>query len=191
MHEHVTVDLTVEADTLDGGDRLGRGERLADQVTERHGLRGRHEQAGVDLGELEEVVDHAHGAVHLGADLPVVARRVVDHAVLERLGHRAQAGQWSAQVVGDPGDQLAARLLEPLLALTGLGSSLRELSRSCSFRAVNSAGPVTSASYRPDSPKRRAPSCSCRDERTTTAPTREAKQAETMPATRHTQSTTT
>ena len=78
------------------------------------------QHAGVDPRQLEEVVDHPHHPVDLGADLPVVARRVLGHAVLERLGHRAHAGQRRAQVVGHPGDQLAAGLLQPRLALPGL-----------------------------------------------------------------------
>ena len=78
------------------------------------GLQRQH--AGVDPGQLEEVVDHPHHPVDLGADLAVVARRVVGQAVLERLGHRPQPGQRRAQVVGDPRDQLAARLLQPRLA---------------------------------------------------------------------------
>ena len=95
---------------------------------------GRHGQdAGVDPGQLEEVVDHPHHPVDLGADLAVVARRVVDHAVLERLGHRPHPGQRRAQVVGDPRDQLAPGRLEPRLAhprllqpLAGAGQLLRE-----------------------------------------------------------------
>ena len=42
----------------------------------------------------------------------MVARRVLGHAVLERLGHRAQPGQRRAQVVAHPGDQVAAGRLE-------------------------------------------------------------------------------
>ena len=49
------------------------------------------EHAGVDPGQLEQVVDHPHHPVDLGADLAVVARRVLGHAVLERLGHRPHA----------------------------------------------------------------------------------------------------
>ena len=85
------------------------------------GLEAQPQDAGVDPGQLEEVVDHPHHPVDLGADLPVVALRVVGHAVLERLGHRAHPGQRRAQVVRDPRDQLAARLLEPSLALARLG----------------------------------------------------------------------
>ena len=66
----------------------------------------------MDAGQLEEVVDHPHHPVDLGAHLGVVAGRVVGKPVLERLGHRAQAGERRPQVVGDPRHQLASRLLE-------------------------------------------------------------------------------
>src|SRR3954447_6782646 len=72
VHDDVRVHLAVEADALDSRHGLGRGQGLADQVTEGDGLGRRVEEAGVDLGELEEVVDHPHRAVHLGTDLPVV-----------------------------------------------------------------------------------------------------------------------
>ena len=69
----------------------------------------------MDPGQLEEVVDHRGQPVGLDPDLPVVAGAaglVVDHAVLERLGHRPQPGQRRAQVVRDPGDQVAAAALK-------------------------------------------------------------------------------
>jgi len=50
-------------------------------------------------------------------DLPVVAGRVGGDAVLERLGHRLQPGQWRAQVMRYPGNKLAPGPLDPALAL--------------------------------------------------------------------------
>ena len=148
---------------------------------------------GVDPGQLEEVVDHPHHPVDLGADLAVVARRVVGHPVLERLGHRAQPGQRRAQVVGDPGDQLAPRLLEPLLAVARLGQPLagpgqlvgerRELGRAAAARrrtrplspnrarvvAQRRATSATSAA--PDAPARPATATSPADHGTPAATT--------------------
>ena len=54
-------------------------------------------------------------------DLLVVDVGLVDHAVLERLGHGPQPGQRGAQVVRDPGHQVAARRLERALPLAGVG----------------------------------------------------------------------
>ena len=89
-------------------------------VAEHEALRGELQVAGVDPGELEEVVDHPHHPVDLGADLPVVARRVLGQAVLQRLGHGPHPGQRTAQVVGDPRDQLAPGLLQACLPFAGL-----------------------------------------------------------------------
>jgi hypothetical protein len=75
----------------------------------------------MDARELEEVVDHPHHPLDLGAHLGVVARRIVRQTVLERLGHGPQPGQRRAEVVGDPGHQLASGLLESHLAVARLG----------------------------------------------------------------------
>ena len=71
------------------------------------------ERAGVDPGQLEEVVDElaqvADLVVHAGQVL--VGRR---EAVLERLDHRLQGGEGRAQVVARVGDELAPGVEEPL-----------------------------------------------------------------------------
>ena len=117
-------DLAAEGDAAGPGHRVGGGDRLADQVAQHDQLRCDGELAGVDAGELEEVVDHAHHPVDLPADLAVVARRVGSHPVLQRLGHHPDPGQRRAQVVRDPRHELAARLLQAMLAVAGLGESL-------------------------------------------------------------------
>ena len=87
----------------------------------------------------------------------MVALRVVGQAVLERLGHRPQPGQRRAQVVGDPGDQLAARLLQP--APRGRGT--RPAARWCAASSSDSSLELGRAARRrrrtrPLSPNRRA-----------------------------------
>ncbi len=49
-----------------------------------------------------------------------VVGRIVDDAVLERLGHRPDARERAAQVVGDPGHELAPRPFQGQLAVVGL-----------------------------------------------------------------------
>ena len=73
----------------------------------------------MDPGELKEVVDHRGEPVGLAPDLRVIVAdlvRVGHHLVFERLGHRPQPGQRGAQVMADPGDELAATGLQGLLA---------------------------------------------------------------------------
>ena len=105
--------------------------------------------------------------VDLGADLAVVAGRVVGHPVLERLGHRPQPGQRRAQVVGHPGDQLAARLLEPLLAVARLLQPFTAVAASSSLTARGAPRAVAQLGldHRPLSPSRRASSRRRRDHR--------------------------
>ena len=81
------------------------------------------QHAGLGPAQLEQVVDERGEVVGLLAEPAVVAvdgLRVVDDAVLERLGHRPDAGERRAQVVRDPGDELAARRLERAFAPLGL-----------------------------------------------------------------------
>jgi len=114
---------TDQAHALGGRDRRGGGQRVADQVGERDLLQGQAQRAGVDPGQLEQVVHHRSEPVGLLADAGVVAPyrvRVGGDAVLERLCHGPDARQRRAQVVAGPGDQLPAAGLERPLALAGL-----------------------------------------------------------------------
>ena len=100
------------------------GDRVGDDVAERHRAERQPQRAGVDPGQLEQVVDERAPS---GRSRPGSAggtrrpSRVVDHAVLQRLGHRAQPGQRRAQVVRHPGDQLAAAGLHLPFPLARLG----------------------------------------------------------------------
>ena len=139
------------------------------------GLSAQH--AGVDPGELEEVVDHPHHPVDLGAHLRVVTAGVVGEAVLQRLGHRPQAGQRRAQVVGDPRDELAPRLLQAPVRGRGTrrasrwsaGARPRARRTPPDRRAI---GDVLTRSRR----TRRAPSRIARDQRASADPTRKGEQ---------------
>ena len=95
----------------------------------------------MDAGQLEEVVDHPHIRSTSVRICAVVARRVLGHAVLQRLGHRAQPGQRGAQVVRDPGDQLAAGGLQRRLARSR-DSASRSLVRVSSADELRRARPV-------------------------------------------------
>ena len=94
-----------------GGDGMGV-QHIAHHLVEGDPFVGRVDGAGVDLGHLEEVVDHlgepnalVFNAFGLGSHLVAA-----DHAVADRLGERPDPGQRSAQVVADEGDQLPAGL---------------------------------------------------------------------------------
>ena len=108
---------------------------------------------GVDAGQLEQVVDHEREAVGLPADLGVVAadrRAVGDHPVLQRLGHCPQAGQRGAQVVADPGDELAAARLQRPLTVPCLGQPAMRRRPARPTGPASSAGSTASgASYSP------------------------------------------
>ena len=188
--EEAVVHVSAEAYAAGAGDRVGAGQRLADHVAQRDRLEVQRQHAGVDAGELEEVVDHPHHPVDLGADLAVVAGGVVGQPVLERLGHRAHRGQRRAQVVGHPRDQLAPRLLEPLLAERATPAAACAVTASSSLSSWSSTGPREPASNRPLSPKRRASSRMVRDQRANAVPTTNETPIATTPATVTTQSTT-
>jgi hypothetical protein len=101
----------------------GPGERVGDGVAQVHLLAAEPERSAVDPGEFEQVVDEDREPLGVGADLRVVpldGRVVVDHAVVEGLGHGADRRQRCPQVVGDPGDELAPGGFEGALASPGL-----------------------------------------------------------------------
>src|SRR5207247_1535724 len=88
-------------------------------------------RAGVDPGELEEVVDKPGEDLGLRPDrLEVLAR--LGEIVLQRLDHRLQRGERRAQVVARPGDKLATgveELLDARCHLVERGAELAKLSR--------------------------------------------------------------
>ena len=100
------------------GDERRHLDRLGRQV----------DRARRDAAELEQVVDEQRQSIGLDPDRPQVALHVggvVDHPVLERLGGGPDAGQRAAQVVGHPGDQLAAGAFQCELAFMGLAELAR------------------------------------------------------------------
>ena len=85
----------------------------------------RHD-ARVELGQLEQIVDQHRHRPHL----PVDGRQVLlgrRQAVVHRLEHRLHRGQRRPQVVAGPGDQLAARVEQPLQARRHLVDRARQL----------------------------------------------------------------
>ena len=120
--------------------------------------------AGMDAGQLEEIVDHPDHPVDLVPDPPLIAARVLGQPVLERLGHRPHPGERGAEVVGDPGDQLATGVLEPGLAVTGLGqldAGRREL--------VGQGLELAGAAHRGAQPSAGRPGCGRRHEASATS----------------------
>ena len=119
-----------EGEPLRVGLRLDRRERRGHQVVEPCPPGLGLDRAGLQLGELEEIVDEVgqlgRGAPHL-ADVACHRRRIAHDAVVERLDHRPQARQRRPQVVGDGGHQVAAGLLDGALA----GLRGRQLGRPC------------------------------------------------------------
>ena len=96
------------------------------------------ERAGVDPGELEEVVDEQR---ERRAPARASAGRYssgLGEAVLERLEHRLHVRERRAQVVARPGDELAARVEE-----AARGSSAISLNDAAS--SASSAGPASGA----------------------------------------------
>jgi hypothetical protein len=115
--------LAAQVDLAGLRDRAQLGDGVAHDVVEGDALDGELEAARVDPRQLEQVVDHAVEAVRLHADLAEVAVLVVDHAVLERLGHGADPGERRAQVVRHPRDELAAAALLRLHAVARVGEA--------------------------------------------------------------------
>ena len=80
-----------EPDPPGPGDRVGAGERLADQVAERDRLGADRSARRRGSGRARTGRRPCGPSGPPRADLTVVARGVLGHAVLERLGHRADA----------------------------------------------------------------------------------------------------
>ena len=66
---------------------------------------------GVDARKLEEIVDEQRKDPHLLAEDRDILAGVAE-TVLERLEHRLHVGEWRAQVVARPGNELAPRVEE-------------------------------------------------------------------------------
>ena len=129
------VDEKVEKDPLDlvwreARGRVGRPERLEpnaargclgceateaalDHRPERRFPQFERERAGLDLRELEEIVDELGEDAHLLTQRRKVVLRLGE-AVFERLEHRLHAGEGRAEIVARPGDELASRVEDPL-----------------------------------------------------------------------------
>ncbi len=124
-----------DGDALDVGGGGDVGDRVGDGVREVDLLGAEPERAAVDAGQFEQVVDERGEPFGVGADLEVVALDggvVVDDVVVEGLGHRPDGGERRAQVVGDPGDELAPGRFEGAFALLGglqAAGDLGELAR--------------------------------------------------------------
>jgi len=103
--------------------RPGGGDGVADQVGEGDLLQRQPQGAGVDLRQLEQVIDHAGEPVGFDPDPVVIALDgplVAGDPVLQRLGHSPDARKRRAQVVADPGHQLPAAGLQRPLPPAGL-----------------------------------------------------------------------
>ena len=107
------VDVGAQRDAAGLGLRLEQPQRRGNERRDRHAPQLERERAGVDPGQLEQVVDEHRERPHLVAQ----RRQVVlgrHEPVLDRLEHRLQRGDRSAQVVARPGDELAPRVEELL-----------------------------------------------------------------------------
>ena len=143
-------DPAAQADRPGPRHRVGAGDRVGHHVAEGDGLGG--QRAGRRPGcrdSSKRSSTMPRQAVDLGADLPVVAARVVGDAVLERLGHGPQAGQRGAQVVRDPGDELAPGGLQPGLAQPRLLQPLAGQRRAPRRAPASSLGPRGDAAKAP------------------------------------------
>jgi hypothetical protein len=115
----------VRGDQLDpaaGGQWRHAGDGVGDDLPQRHGGGDQPQRAGVDPGQLEQVVDELGHPVGLDPDPPVVlldGGRIVDDAVFEGLGHRPQPGQGGAQIVRHPGDEFAPAGLQAPFTVPG------------------------------------------------------------------------
>ena len=86
-------------------------QRRVDEFAQRRSPVISDDHACVQLRQLEQIVHHRSPAARRTAASPRVAterRRVVDHAVLDRLGHRAERCERRAEIVRDRRDQVAA-----------------------------------------------------------------------------------
>ena len=146
-----------EAHALRRGDGRAPGERVGDEVGERHGAELEPQRAGLGAAQLEQVVDERGEVVGLLPEPAVVAvdgLGIVDHAVLERLGHRPDARRAGSGGRGTPSRR--ARAATPRACAPGVGSR-RGAAPSRRARRRGGAAPRGPRPARPDA-TRLAPS---------------------------------
>ncbi len=95
------------------GLRLEAAQARVDERGKRELVQLERDCAGVDAGELEEVVDEEPERPHLLPHRREVALGL-GQAVLERLEHRLHRGERRPEVVARPGDELAPGVEESL-----------------------------------------------------------------------------
>ena len=138
--------------------------------------------------KLEEVVDHAHHPVDLGADLAVAsgwsARPRASASVIARIAARGERRSWDTHETSSRRDSSSR------CSRTRDSCNRRAVRASSSLPSWSSAGPREPASNRPLSPKRRASSRMVRDHRANAVPMTNETPMATTPATVTTQSTT-
>ena len=107
------ADLGVQPDAPQAGFGLDAPQRGEHRAGDGSLLELEAERSGVDLRELEEVVDHRRQRPCLLLERRQRLGRLHE-AVLQRLQHRLDIGERGAEVVARPGDELPAGVEEPL-----------------------------------------------------------------------------
>ncbi len=111
-------ELGAEKHTLPLSLRLDRSERGGDDIVQPDSIGLSFDRDGVDLDELEEIVDEGRELTDRSTHLSRVASErfpIVHHSLVDRLRHRAQVGEWGSQIVRDRRDQIASGAFDPLL----------------------------------------------------------------------------
>jgi hypothetical protein len=106
-------DARFEPDALPRGLRRDRADAAVDQALQLRVVQFERQCAGVDPGELEQVVHERGERLNLLADRGQVLVRLRE-PVLDRLEHRAQRADRRTQVVARPRDELTPGVEEPL-----------------------------------------------------------------------------
>jgi hypothetical protein len=115
--------------------RGSRRDGVGDDVAQGHAGEIQVQGAGVDAGQLEEIVDEMAHAVGLDADTAVIVGDglgVAHDVVLQGFRHGAESGERGAKVVGNPGDEFAATRLHLPFPL----ANLHRPDRSCGQAAA-------------------------------------------------------
>ena len=121
-HDDVAAESGFDADVAPC--ETGRRSATVSEITSYSDTSCKREsqRSGVDLGQLEEVVDHGRQPARparASAGGTAAGRLARSSSSASAIDMMPASGR--AQVVRDPRDQLAARLLDPVLALAGLG----------------------------------------------------------------------
>src|SRR5579871_3537074 len=115
---HDTFDCELVLGSL-GGDRL---ERVRDNVLETRPAQLKPDEAGIDLRQLEKIVDQLAEILHLSLESSMVTpnrRFVGDDTVVDALDHGADRGQWAAEIVRNRRNQLPPGALQLALPPEG------------------------------------------------------------------------